>query len=570
MKERLIAAGVTLIVLFFVATIGAEPISAQQPTPTPGAPAPVTDLERRMYQVEAAQTQTVQALGTYKDIIIWIGAIMTILVSVQGLATGVQLYREGRRDDRQADREKERDQLDLKAAKQVSNIMNVVQQTLQSRLASEEQMQQLDRTSIQRVSDVMSVVQQTLESRLKIESAGITQVSEIMKVVQQTLESHLKTEEQAREMVAQAEEELEKSLKRLGPLQQFYQRFQATIKMSRQAIEEHAFQLAQISRHDFKRKTNELDSLARQIDTFKTEFEALEEEPCAFSARVPYIRGVAALYANQPEIAKRDLEEVIRSREPELDEDDADHKSRMANAYYYLGVTESNFGNHENAITFFENVNKLDLHKPEFLTRIVTAEAYVMMDDFDTARRFITEVEEGLADIERKAGGLRNYQLRLRSWAALIRANMATLERGADWHLEVQQLLEQVVEEDPYYYYATATLAQIHYDQGASGKAQELFHEAYESIERSGHLLTVTESRSRILLLMVAGMCCKHGLTDEKRAEQHLEEADHLRDSLPRIGYQVCTVFSNLSKRNENSDTIHRHIELIRRGEVLL
>jgi tetratricopeptide (TPR) repeat protein len=576
MKQRIIATVATLAVLFFVATIGAAPISAQEQTPIPDVPVPTPtpDLDQRVGHLEEAQTQTVESLKQINEqnrfITTVITGIIAVLVAVQSLATGIQLHREGRRDDRQADREKERDRLDLKAAEQVSNIMNVVQQTLASRLASEEQMQQLDRTSIRRVSDVMRVVQQTLASRLEIESTGITQVSEIMNVVRQTLESHLQTEEQAREMVTKAEKELEESLRRLRPLQQFYQKFQATIKMSRQAIEEHAFQLAQISRHDFKRQTNELNSLARQIDTFKAEFEALEEEPCVFSARVPYIRGIAALYANQPEIAKQNLEEVIQSRKPELDEGGADYKSRIANAYYYLGVTESNFGNHEDAITSFENVNRLDLHKPEFLTRIVTAEAYVMMDDFDTARRFITEVEEGLGEIERESGRLHNYQLRLRSRAALIRANMAILERGADWHLEVQQSLKQVSEEDPYYYYATVTLAQIHHDQGTIGKAQELFHQAYESIERSGHLLTVTEGRSKILLLMVAGMCCKHGLTDEKRAEQHLEEADHLRDNLPRMGPQVYKVFSTLSKRNESSDTIRRHIELIRRGKVLL
>ena len=151
-----------------------------------------------------------------------------------------------------------------------------------------------------------------------------------------------------------------------------------------------------------------------------------------------------------------------------------------------------------------------------------------------------------------------------------MRANMAILERGADWHPEAQQLLEQVYEEDPYYYYATATLAQIHYDQDAIGKAQELFDKAYESIERSGDLLTVTEARSKVLLLMVAGMCCTHGIVDEKRVAQHLDEADNLRDDLPRMGNQVCTVFSTLSKRNESSDTIRHHIELIRKGQVLL
>jgi tetratricopeptide (TPR) repeat protein len=612
MKQRLIATVATLVVLFFVATIGAAPISAQEETPIPDVPGPTptSDLERRVYQIEAAQTQTIESLKQANEqnrfITTMIVGIITILVAVQGLATGVQLYREGRRDDRQADREKKRDQLDLNAAdqvssimsvvqqtltsrlasegqmqqldrtsiQQVSDVMSVVQQTLASRLASEEQMQQLDRTSIQQVSDVMSVVQQTLASRLKIESAGIEQVSEIMKVVQQTLESHLKTEEQAREMVAKAKEELEKSLKTLGPLQQFYQKFQATIKMSRQAIEEHALQLAQISRHDFRYNADKLNSFARQLNMFKTEFEALEEDPLTFSARVPYIRGIAAHYANQPENAAKYLDEVTSSQEREPDENAIAYDRRVANAYYYLGLTESNFGNNEKAIELFEKANELDLQARDFLTRVVTAEAYVMMKDFDKAQGYIDYVERRLNEIESEEGRLRNFHLRLRSRAALIRANIAILRREANWHQQVHRLLnETVYVADPQYYYATATLAQVYHDQGEVAKAQNLFDQAHTTIERSGHLLTVTETRSKVLLLMTAGICCKHSPMDEGRSEELLDKAENLLGNLPRLprtDHEVCTVFSTLTKQNESSDTIRQHIELIRKGQVLL
>ena len=100
--------------------------------------------------------------------------------------------------------------------------------------------------------------------------------------------------------------------------------------------------------------------------------------------------------------------------------------------------------------------------------------------------------------------------------------------------------------------------------------AQELFSQAYITLERSGHLLTVTETRSMILLLMVAAMCCKHGPMDAGRSDVLLDQANGLLVSLPKIGTQVCTVFSTLSKRNEDVGTIRNHIELIRQGEVLL
>ena len=144
------------------------------------------------------------------------------------------------------------------------------------------------------------------------------------------------------------------------------------------------------------------------------------------------------------------------------------------------------------------------------------------------------------------------------------------IEREANWHEKAIETLKNVYDADSLYYYATATLAQVYADRGNLDIANELFQKAYQTIERSGDLITVTEVRIKILLLMVAGMCCKHGLEDEKRSEEHLSKADALLDNLPKIDSQPCTVFSTLSKRNEKSDTIHHHIELIRKGEVLL
>jgi tetratricopeptide (TPR) repeat protein len=400
---------------------------------------------------------------------------------------------------------------------------------------------------------------------------GIEQVYEVMEVIQRTLQSRLDAEVMERKRAIEAESRLQQVLDQVEVLEQFYRGFQKTIERSRETIEDRASEFAQTSRHDFKRKTHDLNSFVRQFDTFKTEFEPLEEEPrTPFSPRVLYIRGIAALYANRPDIAKQCLEEVVRFREPQLGETKRDYNCRVANAYYYLGVIESNFGNYRGAIDSFEEANERDPQGTDVLTRVVTAEAYVMMRNFAKAGEFIAGAEKGLRAMECEQGRLHNHQLRLQSRAALIRANMAMLEREENWHQQVQRLLKPVYVADPQYYYATATLAQVHADQGDSDKAQELFNEAYTVIERSGHLLTVTEARSRILLMMIAGMCCKHGPMDEKRSEVHLNEADSLRSSLPTIDSQVCTVFSPLSKRNESSDTICHHIELIRKGDILL
>jgi hypothetical protein len=69
MKQRIIATVATLAVLFFVATIGAEPISAQAQTPIPGmpVPTPTPDIEGRVNQPEVVQTHTIESLRSSND-----------------------------------------------------------------------------------------------------------------------------------------------------------------------------------------------------------------------------------------------------------------------------------------------------------------------------------------------------------------------------------------------------------------------------------------------------------------------------------------------------------------------
>jgi tetratricopeptide (TPR) repeat protein len=524
-KLKFIIAIVVVVLLFFAVTTGIMQVFAQQSTPTPSSPAitptfnlenRITDLENRMIQVETTQTQLIASLTSsndqYKFLLTAFGAALGALVVIQGIlqgvATSAQLRREGMRDTRQARREDEQDQVQYTGAKQVSEIMNVVKSTLESRLDAEQQ---------------------------------------------------------AREEANKTRKDLDRVLNEVSSLVGFVRNYKTNIQ--------NASRLAQVPRHNFRSISNELNSFARQFESFRTEYEPLEEEPRRkFSARTLYIRGIAAHYANQPETAKRYLTEVTEFQQPELGDTDRAYKRRIANAYYYLGLTDSNFGNVQNAIDCFENANSLDPDGTDFLTKLVTAEAYIMKgkDGFDRAKQIIMEVEEGLRRKKEKEGRLAGVYLRLRSRATLILANMAILRREGNWWEEVQTLLKQVLDDDPGYYYATATLAQVNSVRDMQGDAQRLFREAYETIERSGDLFMVTEARSQILLRMVAGLCCLHGLMDKNRSEEHLDRADSLLGSLPKIDSQVCTVFSTLSKRNEKGETIHDHIELIRGGKVLL
>jgi tetratricopeptide (TPR) repeat protein len=595
MKQRLIKTIALLTLFLSVLMIWAAQVSAYQTTPptldtpvptSPPASTPTPNLDLRMRDLETEQRYIKDLLETGNTTnlagMVVFGTLVAALVAIQSFFTYKQLRREEASDKRRArsesrwdriDRKRERrwNQIDRKSAKQMYDIMDAIQGMLESRFETEKQARKAERASIKQVAEVMDVVQKTLETRLELDHTGVGQVSKIMDVIQQTLESRLEAEKQAGAMIKELQGELDSALKQVRPLELFYQRFQTTIRETRDKIEKQASLWArEIKRHDFRGMSDDLNIFARQFDTFKSDFEPLEEPPGTFSARVPYIRGVAAHYANQPGIAKKYLEEVVSFPKPELDEEPQNYDRRIANTYYYIGLTKSNFGNYEDAIESFEKANQLDHEDKDFLTMVVTAEAYIMMDNFNKAQQYIDLIEKRLHEIESEEGTLRNFHRRLQSRAALIRASMAILKRDPGWHEKATELLEKMYVKDPQYYYATATLAQVYYDQGDHDKAKELFSKAYATIEHSGHLITVTEARSKILLLMTAGMCCKHGLPGDARTEGHLDTADGLRSSLPRMGPQICTVFSVLNKRNESSDVIHRHIEAIRERKVLL
>lgn len=511
MPFRIFRTAISLPLVF--ASLLSLPLRAtQQPDQAPKTivSMPPQELEQRLYKLETTQAQTIEALKASNDQYRWlitgVTALLTLIVFIQ---TALQI----RSMSHQARREKEKDKDDQAGAEQVSGIMTVVQQTLANRLDAEKEW---------------------------------------------------------RGAAKKTKDELDNVLAHVKSLEQFYQNFQTTIKTARLTIEEKASRWAsEVSRHDFRQMTNELNEFRHQAERFRTDFATLEKEPRPFSARVTYILGIAAHYANRPDAVKQYLTEVVSAQQPESGEPEIPYRRRVANAYYYLGLTESNFGNYRNALDSFERANKLDLQGTDYLTRIVTSEANIMANSLEGARHFLDEVEQGLETLERMEGRLRN-NLRLRSRSILIKSSLIMFQGEPNWHIQAQRLLERVNSDEPHYYHATATLAQLHHVQGSSSQAKELFRQACESIESSGDLHTVTETRSRILLLMTAGMCCKNGLADQKRAQDYLDRADSLRSSLPKLGDQTCTVFSVLSRKNESSETIRAHVDLIRGGHVLL
>ena len=253
--------------------------------------------------------------------------------------------------------------------------------------------------------------------------------------------------------------------------------------------------------------------------------------------------------------------EVTTVLQPETGENKVEYDNRIANSYYYLGLIESNFGNYPKAINCFREVEKKG--QMDFLTMIVLTEAYMMKGDFQKALAKISEIETGL-EVPKSAS-----ERRWLSRAILMEASIPIMNYPRDWK-KAREILEPVLRDDPDYYYATATMAQICFSENNNERAKSLFNDAYYKILSKEHLFAVTEVRVKIHLLMVAGMCCIHGPRDDKRAEDFLDKARGLLDNLPKIDSDTCTVFSNFSKKNENKEVIRDHIVAIRDKQVFV
>lgn len=407
------------------------------------------------------------------------------------------------------------------------------------------------------------------ERHATADAIAAADISKIMQVIEETLRRRLDSEKEARNEAAQARAESQETVDRVD---KFLAAYRATIQNERSAIEVEATRLAQHARQEFRAIADALGAFAQSFERFRS-FQPFEDPPRDFSGRVFYALGIAAHYANRSAIAKEQLTRVIAMRQPDEGESQLDHNRRLASAYYYLGIIEANFGDHRRAIAFFQGADKhggVDLEHRDPLTRLVIVEALIMNGELDRASQ---DLETMRTDIRARVPGdgrERRLNLRLQSRAALMAASIAISRGRSGWHEEAFSLLNGIRADDPDYYYATAMLGQVHAHRGDPEPAKTLFVEAYRAIERSGDLLRVLESRSRILLLMVAAMCCQNGLADANLTDDHLARADDLLDELPKIDGRVCTVFSPLSRRNENREVIRNHLVLIRTGTTIV
>lgn len=472
------------------------------------SPNTIEDLERRVSSLETEQESLLETLRSSNDynqfLITGIGAIVTLLVAIQGVVA----YRQSNRE------------------------------------------QELG----------------------KLEDEGINRVNDIMGVVQNTLQSRLDAEKQAREDALQARGKLEDVYAQIEGLKQFLTKYQDMIKGERQRIESMAASLARTARHDFRKEKDLLSSFAQKYNSFCELYLNTELESEEFSSRVLYAKGIADHYFNQPEEATKLLSQVSKINQPLNDETQTNCDRRISNSFYYLGTIESNFDNNEDAIKYFEEAKRLSGNKDDLLTMVVIAEAYLMQNNFEKTDEIIQEILRYPAS--------KDIHTRLKNRAKLLMINSRILRLDENWEEEAKKVLEQIHAEDPFYYYATTTLGQLYLEDNPE-KSRDLFNKAHEAIVSSSDLITLQEIRSKILLLLVAAICCvgaakNNGDTPDeydrklKQASDYLNRAIQLRENLPKKEANVCTVFSPLSKRNERSETINDHIERIRRGQIEL
>ena len=520
MKKKIILRTI-LIILVFTSLImaGANSGSAQQLTPTPTPATPViegiSDLEDRVFKLEEKQSQTIETLKLTNERNASIFETINVLFTItSGLLAALVLFQ---------------------------SVLTVFQQRRESKREEEE------------------------KKRDSAELIGVGKVNEIMGVVRDTFQSRLDAEKEERERREKAEERLASIDERIKNLDASSARQKANLEKKQQSIEDLALELSKVGRHNFKSKANQLEKFADNFDQFDAYFLPIDDIAPNFSPYVHFIRGIAAHYGNEPDVALEYLKKVVNAPRPE-NVDEVSRRRIIATAYYYLGLIESNFGNLQDAIAFFDQGNALMSPHVDFFTKIVTAESYAFNSEFSKAEQLLDEVIDGLDAEEKVYGNNNGYRVGDRNRTTLIKANMTIMLHPPKWQETVQQLLNPLYEKDSSFYFAGVTLAQSYDSQGNNELADTYFRESYKPIRITSALHT--EIRSRILFFMTAGMASKY-ISEESESKFYLDQASNLCSLLPTLENQTCTVFSTLSKRNEPVEKILEHIELIREGKVL-
>jgi tetratricopeptide (TPR) repeat protein len=487
-----------------------------------------SSIDQRLNNLEDKQeiyVKTIEKIneqnsGFVSTISVMMGIIIFFLTVFTSIFTVSQYRRDNIRHQQQIDRDRRIDDIGINGVKKTSEVLDIIQKILNVQHEAGEISNENARKYTEHIKDYKKIIEDNKEiiQEYKGEIASIIQFKNI------------------------SEENRKKEINR---------------------IENAALELVKTRRHEFKSKTvmAQLAAFASDYDDFNRRISTKAEE---FTARVWYIRGLAAHYLNQPDLVDLYLKKVVGKSTWEDMEDEIALNKRHANAYYYLGIMEFNFSRNSKAVAYFNQAREIDKKsgKNDLLTRIALAEAYIMDGKFNQANEILNEIKQeydklhGIIPIVVEA--------KLFSRAELIRANILLVQKEKE---KARDVLQQLYKKDPKYYFATATLGQI----APSKQEQESkFREAYDTIINNIELDKTNEKRSQILLRMVVGVCCKNIPEYTKETDIHLNKAMELLQELPKIGNTKCTVYSTMTKVNVNEDKIKEHIEEIRGGKLIL
>lgn len=565
-----------LVVLVFSSILNTPLLVAGQ-AGAADAPSP----EERLRAVEMEQQYLRQGFKDTQDATRFlITGFAALMVLIQVISSIIQARREDRAYVKQAEREdllerrhanreneletsrREReDQLDARRSQREQQLFSFwterEKQVDQRRMEREDRLDVMTGSSVQSVKNVLDVVYSTFEERRKAEEQG--------RRAAEDFDSRVKT---LTDTIATLNA-------KISNLEGFADGVRRTVENEQQTLERRALSITKTTpRHLFRQRAALLSELAREYESFIAKQglgESVSGDGTGFSVYVSYIRGIAAHYANDPKVVTPHLTRVAADMTVQPGEDDVQRDKRRAVAYYFLGLTESNFGNYSGAVEAFQHAIDLERTPKDVLSRLVAAEAAALGNRVIDAHGYLQQVDEIIQELREQHEAAKTQlpiSFRRHGYrATLIRANIAITAGREQWDTAVA-LLSTV--SDPHEYFASATLAQLLLKgDPASKEAHELFENAYRAIRDLGHLHTVAEVRSRILLLLVAGMSARYTAGYTAMMEEHLVEAEGLLPSLPERDGQSCTVYSPLSKRNVDKSAILADIEAVRRGSVL-
>jgi len=564
--------------VFAFALLSVVPVLAQQAGPTSAVESQAS--EGRLRAVEVEQQYLRQALKDHLEATKFlIGGFASLIVLIQLLSGGFQAWRENKAYERQAKRE---DELEHRRAEHDKSLFDSARERDDAREATRlDRERQLFNFWTEREKHLEARRTQREDKLDDMTRGSVDSVNKVLEVVYNTFKERREAEEEARKATDRFQDQIKKLTDTIDALNgkiQDLEGFAADVRRTneneRQAIELRAREITKATpRHLIRQQVAKFVEFARLYDAFRGRQGSTENpgDDSGFSIYVRYVRGIAAHYTNDPALLTSLLNAVVSDKRVQAGEEAVHRNKRHVVAYYFLGLTESNFGNYDGAIEAFQHAIDLEGEPKDVLSRLVAAEAAAFASRTVEASRYLDEVEGILSELRKQHDNANNsfpFAFRRHGYrAALIRANMA-IRSGKSQRDRAVELLRSVGDANEYY--VLATLAQVlAKSDPQSREAKALFEKAYRSIQNLSHLTAVVETRSRILLLLVAGMCSQHADERGSMTDEHFAEAQSLLSALPDRNGQPCTVFSVLSKRNVDKHEIAAEIGALRDGSVL-